>query len=90
MKAVLTRFWLKLDADTHSPPGYGVTAWTEEDAIAIVRDRVYRGDPVPKPSITPAVDVGKLDPGHIRPNLGGSNWRGIWYPLGFEGDSGER
>jgi hypothetical protein len=88
-KAVLRRFWLKFDDDVYSPMGYGVTAWTEDDAISILKSLVFRDQPVPKAKITADVDFSALDPGHIGPNMGSPNWRGIWYPLGF-GDNEER
>lgn len=88
-KVALRRLWFKFDDDVYSPMGYGVTAWSEDDAVSILRDRVFRDRPIPKAAIKTDVDVSALDPGHIRPNMGSPNRRGIWYPLGF-GDNGER
>ena len=67
-----------------SPMGYGVTAWTEDDALAILKAKVFANGPLPdNPTFTPDIDISTLDAGHIRPNMGSPNWRGIWYPLGF-------
>jgi hypothetical protein len=30
------------------------------------------------------VDVRSLDQGHVIPNMNPPNWRGIWYPKGYD------
>ena len=74
-----------IPAILRSPLGYGVTAWTEDDALSLLRDALFQGG---KPSgvaaITIDVDVSTLDSGHILPNMEPPIWRGIWFPRGFE------
>jgi hypothetical protein len=83
---ILRRFWLKFEGDRISPLGYGVTAWTEEDALLLIRYQVFQGATLLKAAIARDVDVSKLDAGHILPNMESPNWRGIWFPRGFAGD----
>jgi hypothetical protein len=63
--AYLRRFWFKFENHPNSPLGYGVTAWTEEDAKAILQSQVFFGAPVPKAYIRVDIDVSTLDAGHI-------------------------
>jgi hypothetical protein len=67
--------------------GYGVTAWSEDDALAILKSKVFNGQSVPAAVITADVDVSTLDTNHIRPNMGAPNWRGIWHPQGLAENS---
>lgn len=83
MSARLRRFWFKFAAPTTSRLGYGVTAWTEEDAASILATRVFNGSPLPEAEVTSDIDVSKLDAGHILPNMESPNWRGIWFPRGY-------
>ena len=48
MSAQLRRFWFKFDSHPRSPLGYGVTAWTEDDAVAILSQEVFGGARLPK------------------------------------------
>jgi len=88
MTRSLRRFWFKFDAHPDSPLGYGVTAWTEDDANAILQSRVFSGGDVPVAAVTPDIDVSTLDAGHIRPNMESPTWRGIWFPRGYSDSSG--
>jgi hypothetical protein len=84
MSAELRRFWLKFDSDdVRHGLGYGVTAWTENDALQIVQSDVLGGEPLPTFTLQADVDIPTLDPGHILPNMESPNWRGIWYPRGY-------
>jgi hypothetical protein len=83
MNPRLRRFWFKFESDARSRLGYGVTAWTEEDAAAILSQEVFGGGSLPNASITVDVDVSQLDAGHILPNMESPNWRGIWFPRGY-------
>jgi hypothetical protein len=86
---VLRRYWIKFADDSHvSPMGYGVTAWTSDDALAILKAKVFANDHLPhSPAITADINISTLDARHIRPNMSSPNWRGIWYPLGFADNS---
>ena len=79
----LRRFWFKFEGDKSSPLGYGVTAWTEEDALSILQTQIFDDQPLLPHTVVRDVDVSSLDAGHIRPNMESPTWRGIWYPRGF-------
>jgi hypothetical protein len=79
----LRRFWFRFTADNRSSLAYGVTAWTEEDARAILRAEVFGGDLPSDPEITADVDVRTLDQKHIVPNMEAPAWRGVWFPRGY-------
>jgi hypothetical protein len=78
----LRRFWFKFADHPDSPLGYGVTAWTEDDARAILQTHVFK-DGFPAGTVTPDIDVSGLDAGHILPNIESPTWRGIWFPRGY-------
>jgi hypothetical protein len=80
---ILRRFWFRLEGSREL--GYGVTAWTEEDAAFLIRYFFFKGGPLPKAIVTADVDVPTLDAGHVLPNMESPNWRGVWYPRGFAG-----
>lgn len=85
----MRRFWIEFPVDDSTPlalvRGVGVTAENEDEALALVRRDVLRGEPLPLPSrIVPDVDVSTLDEHHVLPNVGVVIWRGIWFPSGFE------
>jgi hypothetical protein len=83
----LHRFWFEFEEwDVHGcrPPfRCGVTAWSREDALALIADAYCNlgASPVPV-SVVPDFDVSALDDDlNIRPNIGVPVWRGIWYPF---------
>jgi hypothetical protein len=82
MAIALHRFWFKFEGDDNSALGYGVTAWTEADAINILQAEVFGVKPLPPYSIISDFDVSTLDPRHITPNMENPTWRGIWFPRG--------
>jgi len=85
------RFWFEfdLDPDDQNIPVYlrhgcGVTAEDYEDAVKIVHERVFRGEPLPSiVKMIEDVDVATLDGNHLLPNMGLPLIRGVWFPLGF-------
>jgi hypothetical protein len=84
----LHRYWIKLDpSGLSSDLGYGVTAFTESDALDILRRVAFNSEVLPPVlEVIADVDVRTLDPGHVLPNLNPPNWRGIWFPKGFDSD----
>ena len=65
--------------------GCGVTARNREDAISLMRERIFGSWPMPAiASCIEDVDVSTLDKGHVLPNMGPVVKRGIWFPLGYE------
>jgi hypothetical protein len=61
--------------------GCGVTAYDEHDARAMLADKVF---PLygfrDITSVTEDIDIGSLDEGHVRPNMGAPSNRGVWFP----------
>lgn len=87
----LHRFWFEFDlSNEDNPPagtllGCGVSAYDYDDAISLLKKRVFNDAELPK--ITKEikdVDVSTLDQNHVLPNMGMVTNRGIWYPLGYE------
>ena len=76
-KTLLHRYWFQ----TKSHLGFGVTAYSVEDAQELVDDAVrrigWRSEVV---KIIEDVDVRNLDQNHVVPNMGPPNFRGVWFP----------
>jgi hypothetical protein len=74
----LISFWIK-PADPAGPPGFGVTAWSIEDAVALIEEAGYAIDPGTA-TIRESVHPNDIDENHAAPNAGPSVFRGVWYP----------
>jgi hypothetical protein len=82
------RYWIELDVapdDWNLPVGLhhgcGVTAKDYDDAIEIVREEIFAGQPLPAVlNVIEDVDVGSLDGNEVLPNIGLPLVRGIWFP----------
>ena len=74
---LLTRFWF----DSENGLGVGVTAYSLEDAIELVKlqDISMMFKPI-FVSYIENVDVECLDQRHIIPNMGICSSRGVWFP----------
>jgi hypothetical protein len=90
----LTRFWIRSSFPA-APLGFGVTARSLEDAIAIIRAMGYV-DYLPNDladlRITAGIAFDELDP-HVAHNMGPMAVRGMWYPfmaIGVPGWAHER
>jgi hypothetical protein len=86
----MIRYWFEFDFESYVPVpfgtkmGCGVTAFSYEDALSIINDKIFNKNPIaPIKRIVENIDVSTLDAGHILPNIGLSNVRGIWFPLGY-------
>jgi len=84
----LRRFWFVFVADRELMAlglGCGITAHDRNDAMNILRERVFNENtrPVIQECIED-VDVSTLDPRHILPNMGAVAIRGVWFPLRFD------
>jgi len=79
----LTRYWLKFSRLATPHPlnlGCGVTAWSLDDALRLIRSvfpDLSLGPPI---EIIQNIDVSTLDPGHVLPNMGDVTLRGVWWP----------
>jgi hypothetical protein len=84
----LRRYWFKfarLEKPSVLNLGCGVTAYSLDDAVSLIRERVFAPEPLPQiEQATEDVDVSTLDQGHVIPNMGLVTTRGIWFPKGYE------
>jgi hypothetical protein len=79
----LTAYWIT-SADRHAPLGFGVTALSLDDALALIRAfdfGRFLPDDLAGVHVAAGVSVGDLDPAHVVPNMGPMAVRGMWYPL---------
>jgi hypothetical protein len=88
MTSNLRRYWFRFG---ELPPftilrlGCGITAFNKDDAIVLLRERVFAGREMPTiAEVTEDVDISTLDRGHVLPNMGVVGIRGVWFPLGYE------
>lgn len=82
----LRRYWFTfLQATTPTPLnlGCGVTAYSYDDAIEILRERVFGGTQPAVADVIADVDVSILDEKHVLPNIGSTVARGVWFPIGY-------
>ena len=82
----LTRFWFTFPSSPRPGAlnlGCGITAYNYEDALALLRDRVFGGNDPVIATFEENVDVSKLDQKHVIPNMGVAATRGVWFPLGY-------
>jgi hypothetical protein len=83
---LLRRYWFKfepLGKPSSLNLGCGVTAYSLDDAVALLRERVFMDQPLPRIAQTiEDVDVRTLDQGRVIPNMGVVTRRGVWFPVG--------
>lgn len=78
----LETFWVTFPQDENLPLGIGVTAYSEEDAFALIKeqgiDQWYAG--AKKVNVTKGISIADLDQRNVVPNIGPMQLRGVWYP----------
>jgi hypothetical protein len=83
----LTRFWFRFRSiQPHDSLrlGCGVTAYTHDDALSILRKTVFKDSDVPPvDEVIENVDIRSLDQKHVVPNMDPPVWRGVWFPKGY-------
>ncbi len=86
----LIRYWIEFDLslnDPHPPGlllGCGVTAYDYDDAMWLIRERVFAAAALPHiKNVIENVDISTLDANHVLVNMGTPLQRGIWFPLGY-------
>ena len=81
--SMLTPFWIKSSL-AHAPVGFGVTAYSLDDALRIIVALGYGeflpGDPN-NIKVISGVTVADLDEPHVVANMGPIPVRGMWYPF---------
>ena len=91
MKSLYIRFWIEFELENNRtyPAGIGygcgVSAIDYRDAIEILKRKMFIKTEMPKiKRHIPNVDINELDQGHVIPNMKPPNYRGIWFPLGYD------
>jgi hypothetical protein len=87
---ILRRYWFEFDFPSSArrpiglQHGCGVTALDLEDAMDLVKGKIFKSADIPRPNRTiEDVDISSLDLKHVRPNMGNPLLRGVWFPLGY-------
>jgi hypothetical protein len=88
MKVIRYWFEFNFSASSTMPMGIrlgcGITAYGVDDAMIILKDRVFEEDNLPVINkIIENVDINDLDIEHVIPNMGDVTKRGVWFPLGY-------
>jgi hypothetical protein len=88
--ALMRRYWFEFVYEGYEDipfglrMGCGVTASTQDEALGLIKERVFEGRELPPIlRVVSDVDISTLDEGHVRPNMGIPVVRGIWFPLGY-------
>jgi hypothetical protein len=72
------RYWFK----TKEHLGFGVTAFSVDDAKGLVEEAARSlGLDYEVLEILEDFDIRDLDQGHVAPNMGPPNFRGVWFPI---------
>jgi hypothetical protein len=80
-EALLTSFWIKTPYLT-GPLGFGVTAYSLDDAVSIIRGWGFKlPDDLKLLTIREGITVADLDQPHVVSNMGPIVIRGLWYPF---------
>jgi hypothetical protein len=81
---MLQRFWFKfVVGPTSATPECGVTAYTFDDAVSVLRATLFaQGDMPEIGEVVANIDIRSLDRAQIRSNMESPLWRGVWYPKG--------
>jgi hypothetical protein len=83
----LHSYWLSFPEDKHFPVGFGVTAYSLDDAHALLKANGYDfHERASRVDVREGIAVAELDFDHVRKNMGPIVTRGIWYPalnIGF-------
>ncbi len=81
--AGLTAYWIT-SPFPHAPLGFGVTAWSLDDALHIIAALDYRRflpNDLAGVQVQEGITVGELDQPHVVANMGPIAVRGMWYPF---------
>jgi hypothetical protein len=84
------KYWVEFELTITDPHpigtlmGCGVTASTKDEALELLRERVFRAYPMPL--ITKCIEdieLSEPDSEHVLSNIGDSSRPGVWFPLGY-------
>ena len=80
---MLRRLWIRFSPlpDDSLSLGCGVTAYDYDDAVTLLKDRVFPESQVPEViDVTENVDLSTLDQGRVIPNMEVPYFRVVWFP----------
>lgn len=80
MTDLLTKYWIEITADSPTWETYGVTAYSKEDAINLIKAHLPSKLSFEVLKITENFEISNLDQNHVVPNIGSPYLRGIWHP----------
>lgn len=79
-KSWLRAYWITTGV-RWGPLGFGVTAFTVDDAVALLHSEGFElSENLEGVQIRENVTFAELDQNHVVPNMGPMNMRGVWYP----------
>jgi hypothetical protein len=88
MTQQVRKYWFRFERrpkPTAINLGCGVTAYDYDDAIGLLRDRIFGANgPPPIVEAIEDVDLSSLEQKHVLPNIGDTATRGIWFPQGYD------
>ncbi len=83
----LVPFWIRFLGEPELQHSYGVTAYSLDDALALLQKQHLVGQDIERPiGVTANVRIEDLDPSQIVPNCGPMGFRGVWYPASGVGE----
>jgi hypothetical protein len=74
--SMLVRYWFH----TQKGLGFGVTAYSLEDAKSLLAAQWPSSPESEILEVVPNINISSLDQGHVAPNMGLANVRGVWFP----------
>ncbi len=83
----LVSFWIRFAGVPELRYSYGVTAYSLDDALELLKKHQLVGQDVESPiAISANVRIEDLDQANVVPNCGPMAFRGVWYPFSDLGD----
>jgi hypothetical protein len=86
--SALHKYWFafeKIGKPTPLNLGCGVTAYDQADAIDLMKRHIFGNHEIPGIShVTDDIEFENLNQGHVAPNVGDMDVRGIWFPQGYD------
>ncbi|MCS3532491.1 hypothetical protein [Chryseobacterium sp. JUb7] len=86
----MIRFWFVFDFENYKNPpgglklGCGVTAISKEDALNILKEKIFRDRLPPILNVVENIKITDLDNNDVLPNMNSPVFRGIWFPMGYD------
>ena len=82
-------YWIRFTGVSSSLPagvalGCGVSSIDIYRALQLVERVVFEGELPHVAEVVEDVDLDRLDPNHVLPNIGNPLVEGVWFPLGFQ------